>query len=290
MRTSHAPRRAHRLMRSSLLAVLVVGCQQVPLATGPRIPIPTAAVGHPASGIQQVAHWGGTGGAISEVLVDDLRPDWEREFRSPAVKPSQYEHAIGFVPLDNLEPAKPFETIVQRIAARTGMKAARAEVELRSYRVVINDVEALRHDHSVLKRVGGDGGFSIGPLKLGLGASISSDPVDVGAFADPVAAQRKRFRPALLRDGQKYLFGPPAELPEHLYQAGVTCEVDATITFVGSRGTRRPFLAQVRTHTPPTDPTATVTHDQLVHTVMTAHSQIESKIATRIAYERGTQP
>lgn len=303
MRTTFAFRRARgvsattRFLLLSLLAVLVVGCQQVQLAPGPQIPIPTAAA--PVAGPMAVAPMGGSGirvvsheelaepmGSSMQVEIVDQRPGWEKQFRSPAVKPSQYEHAYGFVALENLQPADQLQRTVQRAAARAGVNAPRAEIELRSFRIVVNDVEALGHDHRILKRVTGSPGLSLGPFKLGIGASISSDPIDTGPFADPVAMQRHTFRPALLRDGQKYLFGPPSQLDTRPYQAGVTCSIDATVTFIGQSGSRRTFLAQVSRHTPPADPTATSSHEDLVRTVADVHTDIENRLIGHIAHKR----
>jgi hypothetical protein len=270
-----------------VLALLFVGCQQVPVAQGPRISVPSAAGSAGVAGIQQAAFFENVAAPASvAVELVDRRPDWEREFRSPAVKPSQFEHAIGFVPLENLDPPGELERVVQRVVTRSGLPARSARVELRSFRVVVHDVAALRHDHGVLKRVGNGGGLKIGPFDVGFGMAISSDPIEPGQFGDPIAQQRGSFRPVLLRDDQRYLFGPPTKLPEQLYEAGVTCEIDATVSFLGPHGTEQVLLARVRRHTPPADVTATATTDDLVRTVAAAYGDVETRLVARLALDR----
>lgn len=277
-----------------VLSASFIGCaqRQYPLAEAPRFPVPPA--GTATSGIQPVSYEqaiaASTGGATTDVRVvlDDQRPDWERHFRSPAVAPSQHEHAIGFVPLESVDPAGQLESRVKSAIARTGLPAAGAEVTLRSFRVVVNDSEALAHDHDVLDRVRKNTRPTIGPFRVGFGASISSDPIDpTSTFANDLAQQRNgMFRPVLLRDGKRYLFGPPRELPVQLYPAGSTCEMDATVTLTGPHGSTKEFLVQVRQHVEPQDRTATVGPRELTEAISAAMNDFESRLAGRIGIDR----
>ncbi len=281
------------LAATAALAVSLLGCaqRQYPLAEAPRFPVhPAGVVGagvRPVSYAEALAT--STGQATGcRVTVVDRRPGWERQFRSPAVAPSQHEHAVGFVPYESIDPPGQLEQRVQSAVARMGVPAVSADVEMRSFRVVIDDREALAHDHDVLNRVARNSGPRIGPFKIGLGMSVSSDPVDPNsAFADDLARQGDgMFRPTLLRDGKRYLFGPPRELSLQPYQAGCTCEMDATVTLTGPHGSTKEFLVQVRRHVPPADRTATVGPQELTAAVSGALDDLENRLAGRIELDR----
>eukprot|EP00913_Durusdinium_trenchii_P035235 g32965.t1 len=93
--------------------------------------------------------------AIPVALTDD-RPKWERKYFPGTSEPEQYETAITFVPMENLQPSAG-ELLKQKIAAALNPvsdRPARIDVEIRSFRVVYDDRNRYRawHEERVAAR------------------------------------------------------------------------------------------------------------------------------------------
>ena len=241
------------LLWSIVAVALLAGCAELPLATGPSYALAPGPLADPA--------------AVLPIEVRDVRPAWERQYRAPSQKPEGYRRAIGFLPLENFDPplTERFRAIVERHAAAQPVAPTWGEIEIRSFRVVVNNVEKLRLRYEELcggansRTAFGIGvsdsdavtvGFSVGMgtpdrfgPRFGPHHPLPPHPIEQAAF--------EQNRRSIIADGKRLLIGPPDELPMH-YGPGVTCSIDASVALHWSDGRSGTYdIRIVRESNPP---------------------------------------
>lgn len=236
---------------------LAGGCLWLPAAAGPSV--------------SWQAHFPPSTAEVLPVRFEDNRPGWERQYRALLTTPGAWRKAIGFLPLENIEPspAAALRRIVREAAANLPPETT-ITLRLDSFRVILNDVERKRQQHEEALEEAAElqappGRFHFGLfVSSGIGFAPGAGVPGEG-FVDrrlgggqPPPRPDRGVHPLFMSDyqivhGEREFFGPPRELTAE-YAAGVTCEISARIELDAPGEAVRSFPVHVvqRVEPPPT--------------------------------------
>ena len=271
----------HRpLLALAALSATIAGCAELPIAAGPSYSVA------PCSALDITA--------VMPVEIRDARPAWERQYHAPHRKPEGYRRAIGLIPLENFTPSvrDQIRTLIEQHAAALRPVPTWGELEIRSFRVVLNNTEKLQLRYEEMleaERRNGRWNFAVsdsGGVSVGVGFGVGHDrfhtPVGFGPAPfppPPPPATFEQTRRSMIAAGERKLIGPPDELPMR-YGQGVTCEIEAAVTLHFSDGRSETRELNVMHHAPPQDVLVYESENDVPKTVEGALADFAAQLAS----------
>jgi hypothetical protein len=238
------------------IPLLVPGCRELPIARGPEYVLGDRQM---AAIVQTAA-----GEPVRIPLeLRDGRPVWEMRYHAPASEPAGWRRAIGFVPMENIQPSIN-ELILDSVNQAAAMMPERPTggiVQIDSFRVVVNESEAkhreflerqqqlaleMEREPSLLLGVSSSGGIG-----FGFGLPFENRPGLRGSTSSPSDAEPLFIGSSKIVNGQREFVGPPKELPLS-YGPGITCEIVARVelSWPGGRSEIFPIAASCYANAP----------------------------------------
>lgn len=226
----------HHWLTALLAGLVVTGCHPLPVSNGPDF------------------RWAGTTDisipiAASQIPLKliDTRPEWQSQFREVAQAPEEFHFAMGFVPMENLNPPVPdsLRSIVLN-ALPSADSGTFGNLTIHSFAVVIDERELREAEFADLCSRNSSAGLSI-ELTDGVEFSFGADQQQ--PFHDPVIPTAATSPTTVIKNGELILQGPPEELPDE-YMEGITCRFSVTVNLYPAGEVQQKFTIDASARLP----------------------------------------